>query len=524
MSFAASGFPTEAEGYELLGSVGRGAFATVYLAKVTVGAHAEEKVAIKVLNLDELDTSWEEIRKEITIMSMLDHPNVVKSHCSFVEDLELWLVMPLLSGGACADAIKRRFHNGIKDEAAVATILRETLRGLEYFHSDGRIHRDIKASNILLSKDGEVQIADFGVAGSLLELGQRKRIRKTFTGTPCWMAPEVMEQARGHDAKADIWSFGITALELAYGRPPYAKHRPMKVMLMILQHDPPTPDLYEEDQSVQFSKSFRDLVACCLQKDASKRPAAKKLLQHKFFKQAKKPAYIVEKIVSALPAKMVDSQTGQVLPRSVQRRLMGDEKDQDKPVSCPSWKFESSADVIAQFHEVDQTASPRSSGSDNKPTKSVRFAITQPARNSSSKPSTPPSKDIEKLSGKTGRFTIEDSDSPILQPEKPAIADPGRFTIEDDSPTAAGTAAEPDSSPKQCGRFVVSDVPDESSAVPTSKKGRFTIEEHPQQAADQQQPVVQVPAADISDESDSKSSSPASTKKHGRFTIEEEDS
>jgi serine/threonine protein kinase len=113
--------------------------------------------------------NWEHTRKEIAIMSMLRHDNVVRIIASFVDERELCIVMPLLDGGSCGHIMAHIAPTGFKDEAVLATILRETLQGLEYFHKDGRVHRDVKAGNILISAQGEVQVADFGVAGTLLE-------------------------------------------------------------------------------------------------------------------------------------------------------------------------------------------------------------------------------------------------------------------------------------------------------------------------------------------------------------------
>ncbi|KAF4713693.1 hypothetical protein FOZ62_021489, partial [Perkinsus olseni] len=119
----------------------------------------------------------------------------------------------------------------------IAYILRETAIALRHFHSNQQIHRDLKAGNILLSLDGRVYLSDFGVSASMRD----SRSRQTFVGTPCWMAPEVLEQSKnGYDYKADIWSFGVTALELAHGSAPYQNLHPLKVMKNILENPPPT--------------------------------------------------------------------------------------------------------------------------------------------------------------------------------------------------------------------------------------------------------------------------------------------
>lgn len=290
-------YPCDSENYDVISEIGIGAFATVYRAVCKTN---NEEVAIKVIDLDQFNTNWEEIRNEILIMSQLHHPNVVKIKTSFVDKQELWIVMPLLHAGSCASLMKQFYPTGFKDEVLLATILRDTLQGLLYLHKDNRIHRDLKAGNVLIGKTGEVELADFGVAGTLMENGDRVRNRQTFTGTPCWMAPEVMEHTTGYDQHADIWSFGITAMELAYGRAPYARFQPMKVMLLTLQEPPPTCEIYK-DNAYTFSQHFHSMISKCLRKDPKARPNARKLLEHKFFKQARDNKYIVEKIVSKLP-------------------------------------------------------------------------------------------------------------------------------------------------------------------------------------------------------------------------------
>ncbi|KAB2001784.1 hypothetical protein ES319_D11G019000v1 [Gossypium barbadense] len=280
--------------YKLLEEVGYGASATVYRA---IYIPFNDVVAIKCLDLDRCNSNLDDIRREAQTMSLIDHPNVIRAYCSFVVDRSLWVVMPFMSEGSCLHLMKIAYPEGF-EEPAIGTILKETLKALDYLHRQGHIHRDVKAGNILLDNNGTVKLADFGVSACMFDSGDRQRSRNTFVGTPCWMAPEVLQPGSGYNSKADIWSFGITALELAHGHAPFSKYPPMKVLLMTIQNAPPGLD-YDRDK--KFSKSFKEMVAMCLVKDQTKRPTAEKLLKHSFFKHAKPPELSLKKLFTDLP-------------------------------------------------------------------------------------------------------------------------------------------------------------------------------------------------------------------------------
>lgn len=265
--------------YTLLEKLGTGSFGTVYKA-----IHNESKqiVAIKQIDLEDSDDDISEIQIEITHLAGCDSDYVTRYYGSFLKGYKLWIIQEYLAGGSCLDLLKA----GPFSEAHIAVVCRELLMGLDYLHSEGKIHRDIKAANVLLSATGKVKLADFGVAA---QLSSNKSRRNTFVGTPFWMAPEVIRQA-GYDAKADVWSLGITAIEMAKGEPPLAEYHPMRVLFLIPKAKAPTLE------GPKFSREFKDFVELCLVKDPKLRPSVRELLSHRFIKNSRKTATLIELI------------------------------------------------------------------------------------------------------------------------------------------------------------------------------------------------------------------------------------
>ncbi|XP_053677646.1 serine/threonine-protein kinase 3 [Anopheles nili] len=268
------------EVFDIICKLGEGSYGSVYKA---LHKESEQVLAIKQVPVD---TDLQEIIKEISIMQQCDSPYVVKYYGSYFKNTDLWIVMEYCGAGSVSDIMRLRKKTLTEDE--IATILIDTLKGLEYLHLRRKIHRDIKAGNILLNSEGHAKLADFGVAGQLTDTMAK---RNTVIGTPFWMAPEVIEEI-GYDCVADIWSLGITALEMAEGKPPYGDIHPMRAIFMIPTKPPPSfrdPDIWTSE--------FIDFVSLCLVKNPEERATATDLLAHEFIRNAK-PCSILSQMIA----------------------------------------------------------------------------------------------------------------------------------------------------------------------------------------------------------------------------------
>ena len=258
--------------WEIIGELGDGAFGKVHKAKHRVTGTL---AAAKICQL-ETEEELSDFMVEIEILNELHHENIIKLLDAYYHDSKLWMLLEYCDGGAL-DSIIVDLEKGLT-EKQIAYVCREMCRGLVYLHRNNIIHRDLKAGNVLLTGDGYVKLADFGVSAKNKEDNQK---RDTFIGTPYWMAPEVVmcETFRDepYDSKVDIWSLGVTLIEFAQMEPPFHEMTPMRVLLKIQKSDPP-----RLDNPNKWSREFNDFLKKCLVKDPNQRLTADQLMKHPF--------------------------------------------------------------------------------------------------------------------------------------------------------------------------------------------------------------------------------------------------
>ncbi|XP_069610659.1 serine/threonine-protein kinase TAO3 isoform X3 [Ranitomeya imitator] len=264
-----------------LHEIGHGSFGAVYFA---TNSTTNEVVAVKKMSYSgkQMNEKWQDILKEVRFLQQLKHPNTIEYKGCYLKDHTAWLIMEYCLGSA-SDLLE--VHKKPLQEVEIAAITHGALQGLDYLHSRNMIHRDIKAGNILLTEPGQVKLADFGSASIASPAN-------SFVGTPYWMAPEVilaMDEGQ-YEGKVDIWSLGITCIELAERKPPLFNMNAMSALYHIAQNESPTL------QSNEWSDSFRGFVDYCLQKIPQERPTSAELLRHDFVRRERPTRVLIDLI------------------------------------------------------------------------------------------------------------------------------------------------------------------------------------------------------------------------------------
>ena len=272
--------------FTILQKVGQGNYGSVYKIQ---NNNTGQILAAKICKIESNNT--DSFYKEINMLKQCDSPYILKYYSSYIKNNTIWIVLEFCDGGSILDIM--RITNKFYTEKEIASIIKMVLKGLQFLHAQRKIHRDIKAGNILLTDEGVAKLGDFGVSAQLTN-SISKKVSKI--GTPYWMSPEVISQ-KSYDSKCDIWSLGITCIEMAEGEPPYSEVRTFLVMKKILNNPPKgltNPSLWSND--------FNDFVQKCLIFNRAQRPTATQLLNHSFIQNNNQgKGIIIQRLIKAMP-------------------------------------------------------------------------------------------------------------------------------------------------------------------------------------------------------------------------------
>eukprot|EP00475_Leptophrys_vorax_P016507 TRINITY_DN2295_c0_g1_i1.p1 TRINITY_DN2295_c0_g1~~TRINITY_DN2295_c0_g1_i1.p1 ORF type:complete len:602 (+),score=158.96 TRINITY_DN2295_c0_g1_i1:83-1888(+) len=380
----------EHTGYLKLGKLGGGAFGDVFRG-IALKKPSEE-VAIKVIDLEETKDDIMIIHREITTLSQSRLcPQLVqyKGTCTPPEGTEVWVLMEFVRGGSVYDMMKSRGAPMKEDEIAI--IVREVLLALQFLAAESRIHRDIKSANILIQDSGQVKLADLGASGVITNTSPQTG---TVVGSPYWMAPEVMQGK--YDGSADIWSLGITVIEMAVGKPPLRDLPAVQVVMAIARK--PAPKL-----EGNFSDAIKDFVEKCVQKNPQERSPVYELLRHPFVESAKPVSYLADpKYVAPNPA---PSRTITMILNEdddddlvAETDQLNQPKDDQSPVTDPELKSPLDSSSTGTVQTMKTRASLSLQGSSIPSAPSRKLPVPGSSRNASARNSFKDNGDVAKVS------------------------------------------------------------------------------------------------------------------------------
>uniref|UniRef100_A0A8C6PEL3 non-specific serine/threonine protein kinase n=1 Tax=Nothobranchius furzeri TaxID=105023 RepID=A0A8C6PEL3_NOTFU len=401
-----------------LREIGHGSFGAVYFAR---DVHSNEVVAIKKMSYSGKQTNekWQDIIKEVKFLQKLRHPNTIEYRGCYLKEHTAWLVMEYCLGSA-SDLLE--VHKKPLQEVEIAAITHGALQGLAYLHSHNMIHRDVKAGNILLTEPGQVKLGDFGSASILSPAN-------SFVGTPYWMAPEVilaMDEGQ-YDGKVDVWSLGITCIELAERKPPLFNMNAMSALYQIAQNESPIL------QSNHWSDSFRSFVDSCLQKIPQDRPTSDVLLNHRFLSHERPQTVIMDLITRTKDAvRELDN-----LQYRKMKKILFQETQQNGPVS----EGGEDEEVRMEANEVEpyllQTGTINSmESSQSVPSMSISASSQSSSVNSLADGSDDSSTEMAMM--QEGEHTVTSNSSIIHRPTDNIYDDPYQPEMDQPQATSAG--------------------------------------------------------------------------------------